>query len=236
QPATDESPKVEEQTILEPLSNINPENKAHYDVEKEAIYLILTGIGDDIYSTVDACKTAYDMRITIERLQHGESLKKQDVKTSLFWEFGRFTSRDGESDDVLPVEEQPLPAAVSPTADSPGYILESESEEDLEEDNEDREEDPTNYPTDREDDKDEEDEPSRDDADDEDRDEDEEEEEEEHPALTGSVPPHVHHVTARMSVRAQTPISLPSETEVAKLLAIPTLPPSLLSSLSSPLP
>ncbi|GJY10890.1 hypothetical protein Tco_0379075, partial [Tanacetum coccineum] len=27
----------------------------------------------------------------------GESLNKQDVKTSLFWEFGRFTSRDGES-------------------------------------------------------------------------------------------------------------------------------------------
>nr|GEU69717.1 hypothetical protein [Tanacetum cinerariifolium] len=33
----------------------------------------------------------------IERLQHGESLNKQVVKTSLFWEFGRFTSRDGES-------------------------------------------------------------------------------------------------------------------------------------------
>ncbi|GJY24980.1 retrovirus-related pol polyprotein from transposon TNT 1-94 [Tanacetum coccineum] len=30
-------------------------------------------------------------------LQQGESLNKQNVKTSLFWEFGRFTSRDGES-------------------------------------------------------------------------------------------------------------------------------------------
>nr|GEW30951.1 integrase, catalytic region, zinc finger, CCHC-type, peptidase aspartic, catalytic [Tanacetum cinerariifolium] len=27
----------------------------------------------------------------------GESLNKQDVKTNLFWEFGKFTSRDGES-------------------------------------------------------------------------------------------------------------------------------------------
>ncbi|GJW87103.1 hypothetical protein Tco_0162443, partial [Tanacetum coccineum] len=27
-------------------------------------------------------------------------------------------------DDILLAEEQPLPAAVSPTADSPGYILE----------------------------------------------------------------------------------------------------------------
>ncbi|GJX31397.1 putative reverse transcriptase domain-containing protein [Tanacetum coccineum] len=41
---------------------------------------------------------------------------------------------------------------------------------------------------------------------------------------------------ARMFVRAQTPISLPSNTEVARLLAIPTLPPSPLSPLSSPLP
>ncbi|GJX66531.1 retrovirus-related pol polyprotein from transposon TNT 1-94 [Tanacetum coccineum] len=63
----------------------------------EAIHFLLTRIGDEIYSTVDACKIAHDMWIAIERLQQGESLNKQDVKTSLFWEFGRFTSRDGES-------------------------------------------------------------------------------------------------------------------------------------------
>ncbi|GJT50048.1 hypothetical protein Tco_0976205 [Tanacetum coccineum] len=65
--------------------------------EKEAIHLLLTRIRDEIYSTIDACKTAHDMWIAIEMLQHGESLNKQDVKTSLFWEFGRFTSRNGES-------------------------------------------------------------------------------------------------------------------------------------------
>nr|GEY64118.1 retrovirus-related Pol polyprotein from transposon TNT 1-94 [Tanacetum cinerariifolium]GEY65856.1 retrovirus-related Pol polyprotein from transposon TNT 1-94 [Tanacetum cinerariifolium] len=32
----------------------------------------------------------------IERLQQGESLNIQDVKTNLFWEFGKFTSKDGE--------------------------------------------------------------------------------------------------------------------------------------------
>nr|GFD05056.1 hypothetical protein [Tanacetum cinerariifolium] len=31
------------------------------------------------------------------RQQHGESLNIQDVKTNLFWEFGRFTSHDGET-------------------------------------------------------------------------------------------------------------------------------------------
>ncbi|GJW83283.1 hypothetical protein Tco_0156428 [Tanacetum coccineum] len=35
--------------------------------------------------------------IAIERLQQGESLNIQDVKTNLFWEFGKFTSHDGES-------------------------------------------------------------------------------------------------------------------------------------------
>ncbi|GJT43132.1 hypothetical protein Tco_0169295 [Tanacetum coccineum] len=64
---------------------------------KDAIFLLLTGIGDEIYSTVDACNTAKEMWIAIERLQQGESLNVQDVKTNLFWEFGKFTSRDGES-------------------------------------------------------------------------------------------------------------------------------------------
>nr|GEV77921.1 hypothetical protein [Tanacetum cinerariifolium] len=66
------------------------------NAKKEAIHLILTGIGDNIYSTVDACKITQDMWVAIERLQQGESISKQDVMTSLFWEFGRFTSRDGE--------------------------------------------------------------------------------------------------------------------------------------------
>ncbi|GJT47046.1 hypothetical protein Tco_0955761 [Tanacetum coccineum] len=82
---------------VETFSNISPENKAHYDAEKEAIHLLLTRTGDEIYSNVDACKTAHDIWIAIERLQQGESLNKQDVKTSLFQEFGRFTSRDRES-------------------------------------------------------------------------------------------------------------------------------------------
>nr|GFA69128.1 hypothetical protein [Tanacetum cinerariifolium] len=73
----------------------------------------------------------------------------------------------------------PLPAAASPTAESPGYILESDSEED---DDEDPEEDPVDYPADHDDD--EEEETSGDDADeeDEDQDEDDDDEEEEHPA------------------------------------------------------
>ncbi|GJY55622.1 hypothetical protein Tco_0454737 [Tanacetum coccineum] len=34
---------------------------------------------------------------TIERLKQGESINVQDLETNLYWEFGKFTSRDGES-------------------------------------------------------------------------------------------------------------------------------------------
>ncbi|GKA03985.1 hypothetical protein Tco_0676766 [Tanacetum coccineum] len=41
---------------------------------------------------------------------------------------------------------------------------------------------------------------------------------------------------ARKTVKPQTPIPFPSETEVARILALPTPPPSPLTPLSSPLP
>ncbi|GJT98787.1 retrovirus-related pol polyprotein from transposon TNT 1-94 [Tanacetum coccineum] len=96
-PATEDSPAVPEQTTVETVMNMTPENRAHFESEKEVIHLILTGIGDEIYSTIDACQTAQEMWEAIERLQQGESLNIQDVKTNLFWEFGQFTSHDGET-------------------------------------------------------------------------------------------------------------------------------------------
>ncbi|GJU96194.1 hypothetical protein Tco_1320950 [Tanacetum coccineum] len=168
-------------------------------------------------------------------------------------------------DEILPAEEQPLPAAVSPTADSPGYVSESDPEEDPEEDDdEDPEEDPADYPVDGGDDGDDKDE-SFDDDKDKDVDIEGEEEEEEHPAPADSTaialptvdqapsaeetepfetdesaatpPPHpAYRVTARISIRDETPISLPPREEVERLLAMPTPPSSPLSPWSSPLP
>ncbi|GJT00638.1 hypothetical protein Tco_0821807 [Tanacetum coccineum] len=108
-----------------------------------------------------------------------------------------------QEDEILPVEEQPLPAAASPTADSPGYVPKPNSEEEPEEDDEDPEEDPADYPADRDDDDDEEDE-------DEDKDE---EEDEKHPAPANSVPP-VHCMTTRISIRDEPSISLPPREEI----------------------
>nr|GEX70778.1 hypothetical protein [Tanacetum cinerariifolium] len=95
--ATNDSSAIIEHTTVKTPMNMSPENKAHFESEKEAIHLILTGIRDKIYSTVDACQTAQEMWEAIKRLQQGESLNIQDVKTNLFWEFGKFTSHDGET-------------------------------------------------------------------------------------------------------------------------------------------
>nr|GEV57189.1 hypothetical protein [Tanacetum cinerariifolium] len=95
--ATDDSPVIPEHTTVETPMNMSPEKKAHFQAEKEAIHLILIRTGYEIYSTVDACQTAQEMWEAIKRLQQGESLNIQDVKTNLFWEFGKFTSHDEET-------------------------------------------------------------------------------------------------------------------------------------------
>ncbi|GJU88395.1 hypothetical protein Tco_1300818, partial [Tanacetum coccineum] len=59
-PATEDSLPVPEQTTVETVMNMTPENRAHFDLEKSDS-LILSGIGDEIYSTVDACKSAHEM-------------------------------------------------------------------------------------------------------------------------------------------------------------------------------
>ncbi|GJQ98255.1 hypothetical protein Tco_0009394 [Tanacetum coccineum] len=96
-------------------------------------------------------------------------------RTSVFDSLFEATTED----EVFLGEEQPLTAAVSPISDSPGYIADS----DLEEDEEDPEEDPTDYPADGR---------YYDDDDDESSDDDEDDvEEEEHPTSADSIPPPV---------------------------------------------
>nr|GFD08426.1 hypothetical protein [Tanacetum cinerariifolium] len=51
-------------TITETYTNTTPKRRAYFDVEAEVIHLILTGIRDDIYSTVDACTTAKEIKFT----------------------------------------------------------------------------------------------------------------------------------------------------------------------------
>ncbi|GKA36276.1 hypothetical protein Tco_0722767 [Tanacetum coccineum] len=149
------------------------------------------------------------------------------------------------SDNEAPMEDQPLPANALPVALSPGYVADSDPEEDSEEDH-------AGYPANRRDDN---DEPSHDDDDDDTwnkdeepfEDEEDDEEEEEHLApvdssaipITDPVPsaedtealetneaapthvPSPRRHTATMSVRPQTPVPFPSKAEIPS----PPLPP-----------
>nr|GFB24015.1 hypothetical protein [Tanacetum cinerariifolium] len=158
----------------------------------------------------------------------------------------------------------PEPAAASPTAESPGYIPESDPNVDPEEDDdEDPEEDPADYLADHDDqeeeeehsgddadeedeeqdedddDQEEEEEHSGDDADEEDeeQDEDDDDEEEEHPALADFIPPSpALRVTARISFRPQPSTLSFTKEDAERFLAMPIPPPSPLTLLSSPLP
>nr|GEU90681.1 retrovirus-related Pol polyprotein from transposon TNT 1-94 [Tanacetum cinerariifolium] len=82
---------------MENYKNVSQDIRDQLNVEAEAVQIILTGIDNDIYSTVDACPNACEMWKAIERLKQGESINVQDLETNLYWEFGKFTSRDGES-------------------------------------------------------------------------------------------------------------------------------------------
>ncbi|GJY56261.1 hypothetical protein Tco_0455376 [Tanacetum coccineum] len=167
-----------------------------------------------------------------------------------------------QEDEVFSAEEQPLPTATSPTAQSSDYVSKSDPKADLEEDND---KDPEEDPADGGDDDDDEDEPSDDDEDEKVDIEVNDEEEEEHPAPADSAvvalqaanqapsaeetepfetdesaatpPPHpAYRVTARISIPTQVPTPVWSDAEVARLLAISTIPSSPLSPWSSPLP
>ncbi|GJS97303.1 hypothetical protein Tco_0804271 [Tanacetum coccineum] len=72
-PEAEGRPAVQQHTTIETVLNMTPENKEHFQSEKEAIFLLLTGIGDDIYSTVDACNTANEMEGFY--FQEGESME-----------------------------------------------------------------------------------------------------------------------------------------------------------------
>nr|GEX43784.1 hypothetical protein [Tanacetum cinerariifolium] len=73
--------EIDDSNVIPDLSDMcdndiqNDQNVVEWnDEQKEAVHLILTGIEDEIYSTIDACNTAHEMWEAIKRLQQGESL------------------------------------------------------------------------------------------------------------------------------------------------------------------
>ncbi|GJR65671.1 hypothetical protein Tco_0011736 [Tanacetum coccineum] len=96
-PVAEGSLETTTEGYMENYKNVSQDIRDQLNAEAEAVQIILTRIDNDIYSTVDACPNACEMWKAIERLKHGESINVQDLETNLYWEFGKFTSRDGES-------------------------------------------------------------------------------------------------------------------------------------------
>nr|GFA19714.1 hypothetical protein [Tanacetum cinerariifolium] len=77
-PISEGSPITRSERFQEMYKNVSQEIRDQLNAEAEAVQIILTGIDNDIYSTIDACLNAY-------------------LESNLYWEFGKFTSHDGES-------------------------------------------------------------------------------------------------------------------------------------------
>nr|GEW13043.1 hypothetical protein [Tanacetum cinerariifolium] len=136
-----------------------------------------------------------------------------------------------EDEHILPAEEQQLPPVVSPTAELPEYVAESDPEE--YEDDE-TEYGPVDYPMDGEMTDDDNGESSRDDANDEDVDEKDEEEEEHFVSADSAIILPTVELVSLPKGTEHTVISFPPEAEVERLLAMLIPPPSPLASLSPP--
>nr|GFA57551.1 RNA-directed DNA polymerase, eukaryota [Tanacetum cinerariifolium] len=94
---TEGSSETTTERYIENYKNVSQDIHDQLNAEAEAVQIILTVIDNDIYSTVNACPNACEMWKAIKRLKQGESINVQDLETNLYWEFGKFTSRDGES-------------------------------------------------------------------------------------------------------------------------------------------
>nr|GEU48471.1 hypothetical protein [Tanacetum cinerariifolium] len=96
-PVVEGSTETTTERYMENYKNVSQDIRDQLNAEVEAVQIILTRIDNDIYSTVDACPNACEMWKAIERLKQGKSINVQDLETNLYWEFRKFTSRDGES-------------------------------------------------------------------------------------------------------------------------------------------
>nr|GEV98038.1 ribonuclease H-like domain-containing protein [Tanacetum cinerariifolium] len=76
------------ETYMENYKNVSQDIRNQLNAEAEAVQIFLTGIDNDIYSTVDACPNACEIWKEIERLKQGESINVHDLETNLYWEFG----------------------------------------------------------------------------------------------------------------------------------------------------
>ncbi|GJY47966.1 hypothetical protein Tco_0437922 [Tanacetum coccineum] len=73
-PVADGSSETTTERYMENYKNVSQDIRDQLNAEAEAVQIILTGIDNDVYSTVDACTNACEIWKAIERLKQGESI------------------------------------------------------------------------------------------------------------------------------------------------------------------
>ncbi|GJX17432.1 hypothetical protein Tco_0218264 [Tanacetum coccineum] len=95
------NPDNTQQMILEPLSKMTEGNKKQYTTDVKVMNYLLQAIPNDIYNSVDACKTAKEMWERIKRLMFGSDVTSHVRHSRLMDEFDKFTIKEGESLESL---------------------------------------------------------------------------------------------------------------------------------------
>nr|GEZ32936.1 hypothetical protein [Tanacetum cinerariifolium] len=88
---------VQQKSRIKRYINTKPNHELIHYCLKNPLYKLTWAYKEVPISEVDACLNTCEMWKAIERLKQGESINVQDLETNLFWEFGKFTSRDGET-------------------------------------------------------------------------------------------------------------------------------------------
>ncbi|GJR90714.1 putative reverse transcriptase domain-containing protein [Tanacetum coccineum] len=82
---------------LQEVEDLQGDDLLYYDAEMELMNMILLSIPNEIYNSVDSCKTAKEMWVRVERLMRGTIQNQVDRETRFTNEFDQFVAEPGES-------------------------------------------------------------------------------------------------------------------------------------------
>ncbi|GJR93238.1 hypothetical protein Tco_0265412 [Tanacetum coccineum] len=82
---------------LQDVEDLQGDNLLYYDAELDLMNMIILAIPNEIYNSVDSCKTAKEMWARVERLMRGTIQNQVDRETQFTNEFDQFVVEPGES-------------------------------------------------------------------------------------------------------------------------------------------
>nr|GEX93221.1 retrovirus-related Pol polyprotein from transposon TNT 1-94 [Tanacetum cinerariifolium] len=109
-PISEGSSVTTTETYIETYKNVSQDIRDQLNTEAEAVQIILTGIDNDIYSTVDACLNACEMWKAIERNQYDVTNHQVNVRflLQLQPEWQRFVTLVKQSQELKTISYQKL--------------------------------------------------------------------------------------------------------------------------------